>query len=243
MTDRPRRLSLAVAFALGGAVLFAASLVYFLYAYLIVFARPAPAGSWLQPAAFNTLLFSVFALHHSIFARTPLRAAVKRWTMPALERSVYTWTASLLFFGVCVAWQPVPGTIYELSGPWWWVGVATQAAGIVMTQLGSRKLDILDLAGVRQVFTPSRDAAGGMHVPLETRGVYAIVRHPIYFGWVLLVFGAPLMTATRFVFAVVSTVYLVMAIPFEERSLVDVFGDDYKAYRRRVRSRIVPGVW
>ena len=63
----------AVAFAWSGAVLFVASLTFFLYAYLVRFAAAAPPGSWFPPAAVDVALFSAFALHHSLLARTPLR--------------------------------------------------------------------------------------------------------------------------------------------------------------------------
>ena len=69
------------------------------------------------------------------------------------------------------------------------------------------------------------------------------MRHPIYLGWFLIVFGGPDMTWTRLEFAVVSSAYLVLAVPFEERSLVQAFGDTYRAYQRQVRWRIVPWVW
>ena len=78
---------------------------------------------------------------------------------------------------------------------------------------------------------------------MQVGGAYRWVRHPIYFGWVLMVFGAPVMTTSRLVFASVSTAYLVIAIPFEERSLAEEFGAAYKDYQRRVRWRLVPGLW
>ena len=80
-------------------------------------------------------------------------------------------------------------------------------------------------------------------MPLATTGVFQIVRHPLYLGWALLVFGAPHMTATRGVFAIVSTAYLALAIPFEERSLGDAFGAEYEAYRRAVKWRMIPWVY
>ena len=106
-----------------------------------------------------------------------------------------------------------------------------------MTFAASRLIDPLDLAGVRQATRTVRESA------LEVSGPYHLVRHPIYLGWLLIVFGAPDMTWTRVEFALVSSAYLVLAVPFEERSLVATFGESYRAYQRSVRWRIVPGVW
>jgi protein-S-isoprenylcysteine O-methyltransferase Ste14 len=69
------------------------------------------------------------------------------------------------------------------------------------------------------------------------------VRHPIYSGWLLLTFGAAHMTGDRLFFAGISTFYLLVAMPFEERSLVTSFGPEYEAYRRQVRYRLVPYVY
>ncbi len=228
----------AIAFAWGGAFLFVASLTYFLYAYLVRFGASARPGSWFPPVAIDVALFSFFALHHSLFARTPLKAQVRRVIPPSLERSLYTWIASALFLLVCWAWQPVPGELYKLDAPWRWLAFAVQAAGIILVFLGSRALDVLDLAGVRPLMRARAD-----HVPLTTTGVFGVVRHPLYFGWTLLVFGAADMTATRAVFAIVSTGYCAAAIPWEERGLVEVFGQAYDDYRRKVRWRMMPGVY
>lgn len=236
---RPSPLSRA--FAWFGAAVFAASLVFFLFSYLVAFGRPAPPGDWTRPARLNVLLFTVFAFHHSLLARSGMRERVQRAAPPYLERALYTWTASVLFLAVCWLWQPVPGVAYRLTGLGWWLGVAVQATGVLVTYAGSTAIDPLDLAGVRQVLHAPHGAPA--HVPLRTSGVYRLVRHPIYFGWVLLVFGTPTMTGTRLTFAVISTLYLAIAVPFEERSLVDAFGAEYRAYQQRVRWRIVPGIY
>jgi len=224
--------------------IFAVSLGYFLSAYLVTFGVADPGGArgvW-RPALINFSLFAVFALHHSLFARTRFKRVVTALLPPALERALYSLIASVLFLFVCAVWQPVPGVLYAVSGPWRWAGYAAQAAGILLTVVSSRALDVLDLSGVRQVLT-SRSAINPQQHPLETGGVYGLVRHPLYFGWALFVFGAPDMTLTRFTFAAISTVYLAIAIPFEERSLVGAFGGDYEAYRRRVRWRMLPGLY
>lgn len=238
----------ALAVAWGGAAVFAASLIWFVYSYVVRFEALAAASgvpttaAWLRPAALDVLLFSIFALHHSVFARSGAKAVVLKTVPPYLERSVYTWVASVLFLLVCTLWQPVPGTLYRLDGAWRAGGYALQVVGLLLTVHASRLLDVLDLAGVRPVEQASRRDAPA-HVPLETGGVYGFVRHPLYFAWALFVFAAPSMTGTRVVFAVVSTAYLALAIPLEERALVAAFGDEYRAYQRRVRWRMVPGLY
>ena len=228
----------AVVFAWTGALVFAVSLGYFLYSYLFRFGAPTPPGDWRLPALIDTALFSVFALHHSVFARTPIKAWVARTFGATMERSIYAWAASVLFIAVVALWQPVPGELYRAGGLARAAGFAVQALGVVLTFLGARVLDPLDLAGVRHVHPSSSRRAR-----LMTSGAYGLVRHPLYFGWALLVFGAPHMTATRLVFAVVSTLYLAIAIPFEERGLVATFGPAYDDYRRRVRWRMLPFVY
>jgi protein-S-isoprenylcysteine O-methyltransferase Ste14 len=237
----PRRLALVVAWT--GAAAFAASLAWFLYCYLVVFGRPAAPGTIAAPLAVDALLFTAFALHHSLLARTRAKDAVRRLAPPELERSIYTWVASLLFGAVCFWWQPVPGTLYELTGPARAAGWLVQALGLVLTLHASRALDVLDLAGVRAVERAAEPPASVEPPLLNTRGLYGFVRHPMYFAWALVVFGTPVMTGTRAAFAVISTAYLMLAIPFEERSLVQTFGDDYLRYSEQVRYRMLPGVY
>ena len=117
-----------------------------------------------------------------------------------------------------------------------------QCIGVILTIQSSARLDVFDLAGVRQV-QQARIGAHPRHVALETDGVYGFVRHPLYFAWILLVFGTPVMTGTRLAFAVLSAGYLAIAIPWEEQSLIRIFGVDYEAYRRWVRWRMLPGIY
>ena len=228
--------------------MFAASLGFFLYSYLVRFGRPADHPGAVVPVAIDAALFTCFALHHSLFARPfvkrglfgGIRSGSDHGLTP-LERPAYVWVASVLFLAVCAAWRPVPGELYRVTGVLALAAYAVHVAGIVLTARGSARLDVLDLAGVRAVSA----SAGGpkKHVPLQTHGVYGFVRHPVYFAWVLMVAGTPHMTLTRLTFAVLSTTYLAIAIPLEERGLIDVFGQEYREYQKRVRWRMIPGLY
>jgi hypothetical protein len=249
-----------------GAALFFASLTYFAYFFLIALAHPgaAPADQLPWSIACNIALFSAFALHHSVFARIGIKAALTRTLPAAFERSAYVWIASLLFLGVCLLWQPVPGVAWEAIGLPRAFLYLVQIAGIAFTLQSASRLDVWDLAGVRQVRAACGESRAAVppdgsraamptlearapgtaaSAPLEVRGPYRWLRHPIYLGWVLLVFAAPTMTAGRLLFAAISTAYLVVAIPIEERSLVQEFGQSYRDYQGRVRWRLLPGIW
>ena len=155
---------------------------------------------------------------------------------------MYTLISSVLFALTCWLWRDVPGVVYALPGSWRWLGYAAVIVGLIVTAFGARALDVLDLAGLRQVLN-SRGNGFRQPTPLRTDGLYGFVRHPVYFGWILVVFGAPVMTMTRLTFAVISTAYLALAVPFEERSLIETFGPDYASYRKRVRWRMIPGIY
>jgi len=242
MKATPRTPAVALVFAWCGAAAFAGSLLFFLYSYLVTFGRPAEHTAIVEPIAIDAVLFTGFALHHSAFARPALKHRLAALLSAPLERSVYTWIASLLFIVVCAAWRDVPGRLYELSGPAAIAGYAVQLVAILLTARSSARLDVLDLAGVRPSLT-SRASGAAEHVPLVTTGLYGFVRHPLYFAWMLLVFATPQMTMTRLTFALLSTAYLAIAIPFEERALVRVFGAEYREYQRRVRWRMIPGAY
>ena len=244
----PERRRAALAIAWTGTLAFAASLLWFAYSYLVRFVDPSASAvptvgdSTARAVVVNVLLFTGFAIHHSLLARPAVKRYIATVVPPELERSSYTWAASVLFAAVCWWWQPVPGTLYRLDGLWRALALVVQATGFVLTIHASRLLDVLDLSGVRAVHRAIA-AQPARHVALETHGVYGFVRHPLYFAWALFVFATPDMTATRLTFAIVSTLYLALAIPLEERALVDTFGTAYDDYRRRVRWRMIPGLY
>ncbi len=226
------------AFVWVGATLFAVSLVSFAIVYGYALRVPAPAtGEPAWPALLiNVAMFSAFALHHSIMARTGAKAWIGRIISPGLERSAYVWIASVLFLAVCWLWQPIPGSAWMITGSLAWPMYGLQIAGLILTERAAAIIGVWELAGVRQ-------ADLQRPVDFKATGPFALVRHPIYLGWVLIVFGAPAMTHTRLVFAVISTAYLVAAIAWEEASLVEAFGDRYRIYQQQVRWRLLPWIW
>jgi len=217
---------------LGGA-LFVASLTLCAWTYLVTLGRPMPAAGW-RPLAVDAALITVFALHHSLFARERVKEWLARSVPVALLRSVYVWIASLLLMLVCVLWRPIGGTVYGVTGLAAVALAAVQLAGVWITARGVARIDPFELAGIRA-------AAGAER--LQVIGPYQWVRHPLYLGWVLAVFGPAHMTGDRLAFAAITTIYLVVAIPWEERSLLRSFGEEYARYMRDVKWRMIPFIY
>ncbi len=244
----------ARAFSWTGGGVFVASLVYFLYSYLVVFGEPAKNAATLGSVAFDVTLFSAFALHHSIFAREGVRAWVTR-TFRDLERSVYVWVASLLFAATCLLWRPVAGIAWDAPEPAAWALRGVQLLGLWLSTRSAGMIGALELAGIRDSGLGTRgsnnlnsidDADPGSRIPdpeFKAAGPYSLVRHPIYLGWFLLVFAVPSMTMTQLVFAVVSGAYVLIAIPFEERSLRRTTDGAYDRYARQVRWKLLPHIY
>jgi protein-S-isoprenylcysteine O-methyltransferase Ste14 len=217
---------------LGGA-LFVASLGLCAGTYLVGMGRASPPAGWPAIAA-DAALITAFAFHHSLFARERVKEWLARRVPAPLLRSVYVWIASLLLMLVCVAWHPIGGELYAATGLLAVALAIVQLGGLGITARSVARIDPLELAGIR----PARTTGG-----LQVTGPYRWVRHPLYFGWLLMVFGAAHMTRDRLVFAAITTLYLMVAIPWEERSLRRSFGDDYARYMRDVRWRMIPFIY
>ena len=227
-----------------GCAAFVASLGYFIFFYTVTLDVALPFESTaaiVRAIAVDAVLFTLFALHHSILARPPIRQAVRANISPTLERALYVWVASALFALVCFSWIRIPaGFVLIAEGPLLWIVRTAQFAGVALIVLAARSIDPLELAGVRQLHGPRQ--------PTDTAGVsrtfpYNLVRHPMYLGWMLTTLGTSPMTADRLLFAGIGALYLVVAIPWEERALVNAFGDAYVRYQATVSARLIPRIW
>jgi protein-S-isoprenylcysteine O-methyltransferase Ste14 len=165
------------AFVWIGGALFVASLGWCVWLYAVVLGRSMPFGGW-GPVLADTGLITVFALHHSLFARDRVKMWLSRSVAPVLLRSTYVWIASLLLMLACLAWQPIGGEIYGTTGLLAISLLACEAAGFWLTARGVARIDPPELAGIHPA-----SAAG-----LQVAGPYRWVRHPL--PW-LGVDGAP----------------------------------------------------
>ncbi len=222
-------------FLWAGGAAFVGSLALSAAVYLMRWsAGGALAANWPRAVIVNALLFFAFAAHHSLFARDAVKQGMARLIAARLNRSVYVWVASGLLVSLMTLWNQLGGSLYRTPAPFAYAHAAVQVAGVWLIARAVSAIDGLELAGIRRT-----ESAG----PLVARGPYRLVRHPLYLGWVLIVWGPAHMTGDRLLFAILTTAYLVVAVPWEERSLERTFGSEYARYRAAVRWRIVPGLY
>ncbi len=187
-----------------------------------------------QALLINTLLLGVFAVQHSLMARPAFKRWWTRIVPEPAERSTYVLFSSLALILLFVYWQPMGGVIWSVEQP---VGRAVLYAlfafGWGLVLVSTFLINHFDLFGLRQVWLHLR---GRDYESLRfvTPWLYRLVRHPLYVGWFFAFWATPDMTFTHLVFAVATTLYILIAIQLEERDLLRFHGKDYADYRRQV---------
>jgi methanethiol S-methyltransferase len=187
----------------------------------------------------NILLLSLFAIQHSGMARKAFKSWITRFLPQSMERSTYVLAASLTLILMFWQWRPIPDVVWRVPHPELAVAVQVLSLlGIVIVLVATFLINHFELFGLHQVFNNLM----GRKMPevrFKTPGLYKQVRHPIYLGFIIAFWAAPVMTVGHLLFAVVTTAYIMVGIFLEERDLIAQFGDDYRRYRQRV-SMLVP---
>jgi protein-S-isoprenylcysteine O-methyltransferase Ste14 len=214
------------------------------FLYLIVFVGDfsfaritvdeGPPGPVAAAAAIDIALIALFGIQHSVMARQGFKKWWTRVIPKPAERGVYVLMASAVLIVLMTLWRPIPSAIWDIANPlaanaiWglFWIGWG-------MVLLSTFLINHFELFGLQQAWLnmQGREAEPPkFHQPL----LYKWVRHPLYLGFFLAFWAAPEMTAGHLLLAVGVSIYMLIAIRYEERDLVDMFGQDYENYRRDV---------
>ena len=192
------------------------------------------SGSFALNLLIDAGLLALFAAQHSIMARKWFKDWWTRIVPPPLERSTYVLFSSIALILLFWLWRPLGGVVWSVDNT---VGIfvlrALFAFGWALVLVSTFLINHFDLFGLRQVWLYLLNRPYNA-LPFATPGPYRLVRHPLYVGWFFAFWMTPVMTLAHLLFAVATTLYILLAIQFEERDLVREHGEDYEAYRRRV---------
>ena len=187
----------------------------------------------------NVLLMTLFAVQHSVMARRPFKEWWTQYVPKPVERSTYVLLASLALILLFWQWRPIPDVVWQVADP----NVALAILGVsfvgwLMVFFSTFLINHFELFGLHQVANNlvGRDMPA---VRFRTPVLYKVVRHPIYLGFIIAFWAAPVMTVGHLLFAAVTTAYIFVGIFLEERDLIELFGDEYRRYRQRV-SMLIP---
>ena len=186
-------------------------------------------------------LLAMFGVQHSVMARPAFKAMWTKIVPEAAERSTYVLFSSVAMFFLFWQWQPIGGVIWNIENAYGRIALYTMyAVGWILVLTTTFLINHFDLFGLRQV---TLQLIGRPYTKLEFRtpGIYKLVRHPLYVGWVIVFWSTPEMTAAHLLFALGLTAYILVAIRYEERDLVQMHRE-YAEYRRRVPMMVPTGL-
>ena len=192
----------------------------------------APRTTLIAALAVNVGLLGAFALQHSGMARPAFKRWWKHIVPEEAERSTYVLLSSLALAALYLFWEPIGGVIWNFSGAVRLTVIGLYLFGWSLLLYTTFLIDHFDLFGLKQVWR----RLGKKHYrapAFRTPALYKLVRHPLYVGWLIIFWSAPVMTVAHLIFALVTTTYILIAIRWEERDLVTAYGAAYIDYRDR----------
>lgn len=190
----------------------------------------APLGTALF---INLLLLGVFAVQHSLMARPFFKNWWTKIVPPAAERSTYVLFSSLALILVFALWEPMGGVIWSIDSiAGQWTAHGAYAFGWLLVLFSTCAINHFDLFGLRQTWSYAR---GRELTPLAFKQpwIYRIVRHPLYVGWFFVMWATPTMTVAHLVFALATSIYMLIGIQLEEHDLQNAH-PEYREYKKRV---------
>lgn len=184
-------------------------------------------------AGFNLLLITLFGVQHTLMARPSFKSWWNKHVPEHLERSHYVMISTLVMLALLLLWRPMGTVLWHFENEiivntlW-----AVFAFGWFLSTFSTFLTDHFDLFGLRQVYLyyvkkSYTDVTFSEHL------LYKLVRHPMMLGMLIGFWVTPYMTLGHLVLASGFSVYILVGIYFEERTLLKQLGQDYRAYRDR----------
>ncbi|WP_297336911.1 isoprenylcysteine carboxylmethyltransferase family protein [Algoriphagus sp.] len=178
------------------------------------------AGSW-----------AIFYGLHSFLASSKLKRILKEKLASGYKwyRLFYSTFSILLFLAILIQAVLIkPDRIFKESNLIVYLGYLLATFGTILSVKSSKAWSIKQFLGLNPA-SPEKEN-------LIKSGLYGKIRHPLYAGLLLIALGYLLVagTGTAMIHLACLVIYLPIGIYFEEKNLMEKFGDSYKRYQQKV---------
>ena len=179
-------------------------------------------------------LLSIFALQHSIMARDSFKKALTKLIPAPIERAFYTLLSGVAFILICYFYQPIDGLVWSIEDGFWkktiWI---LFAFGWALSFYATFIIDHFELFGLKQPYYNIKNQKL-KKTNFKERSLYKFIRHPIQLGVLIALWATPKMSFGHLFLSTILTIYIFVGLYFEEKALVNEFGDVYENYKKRV---------
>ncbi|MEO9475176.1 MAG: isoprenylcysteine carboxylmethyltransferase family protein [Cyclobacteriaceae bacterium] len=178
------------------------------------------------------LAWILYLALHSFLASTWMKSKIPisaRW-----YRLLYSIIATIGLLGLVYLMALIPPVwVYALTPFLKFAGMVAASWGVIIVVASFRQISMKAFLGLKKENNKE----------LVKTGLHSSVRHPIYSGTILIMVGmfASVPSLTVLLTALVIFAYLPIGVYFEEKKLIDVFGQEYLDYKENVKA-IIPGV-
>jgi len=198
------------------------------------------AGSLSKVLLIDLGLIALFGLQHTGMARKSFKEWWTNIVPRPIERSTYVLFSSMSIILLLWFWQPLPQVVWEVEATW--VSLVLQWGfwlGWIILFLSTWMIDHFNLFGVKQAWNYLKDQEQDPPDFIEP-GFYKYVRHPLMLGFLIAFWSVSHMTVGNLIFSGGMTLYILIGVYFEEKSMMRRFGEEYREYRESV-PRFFPG--
>lgn len=232
-----RRIALALCYGVACHAIFAAAVLAMVVGMFHGMGAGLGTVPWPWAALANAALVMQFPLAHSFLLSAPgerlLARLAPRPHGATLSTTSYAIVASIQLLALFALWTPSGITWWRAEGVALWIACAAYGASWILLAKASFDAGAEVQSGAlgwMSLMAAARPAFPGM----PTRGLFSLVRHPIYVAFALTLWTVPAWTPDQLALALALTAYCLLAPMLKERRLAARHGEEFARYRARV---------
>ncbi len=186
----------------------------------------------MQLLIFTILLIIYFVIHSALASHSVKNILIDKWIAKKYYRLAFNAVAIISLIPILFAFITIESANLFVSPHASTIGLTLAGIGILVLLIALSQYNLSEFSGIQQLRTEK-------NLPpqtLKTNGFNAIVRHPLYFAGLMIIWGAFLYKPNikMVIVASIATLYLYFGTKLEEQKLLIEFGEEYKIYQNKV---------